>query len=167
MAAEKIVMVGVIPEVVALDAGDQVTWFSNAGHRDRSIRSAARLLPTYPGSAWRPPLERNASRRPESELLRDTIFTRRRGCWSRRSSSAGRLMEEAIRSPAEKRGPVVGMNTVDSSATESAGVSRSDAKTSRPEPLRPRLTLSSPIFAGTRGGGRAGARIPGAGRPQR
>jgi hypothetical protein len=32
VAAEKIVMVGVIPEVVALDAGDQVTWFSNAGN---------------------------------------------------------------------------------------------------------------------------------------
>ncbi|MFZ0981108.1 MAG: hypothetical protein WAN23_17025 [Candidatus Acidiferrales bacterium] len=32
MAAEKIVMVGVIPEVVALDAGDQVTWFSNVGN---------------------------------------------------------------------------------------------------------------------------------------
>ena len=32
MAAEKIVMVGLIPEVVALDAGDQVTWFSNAGN---------------------------------------------------------------------------------------------------------------------------------------
>ena len=25
-------MVGVIPEVVALDTGDQVTWFSNAGN---------------------------------------------------------------------------------------------------------------------------------------
>lgn len=25
-------MVGVVPEVVALDAGDQVTWFSNAGN---------------------------------------------------------------------------------------------------------------------------------------
>jgi hypothetical protein len=32
VAAEKIVMVGVIPEVVALDPGDQVTWFSNAGN---------------------------------------------------------------------------------------------------------------------------------------
>ena len=32
MGAEKIVMVGVIPEVVALDPGDQVTWFSNAGN---------------------------------------------------------------------------------------------------------------------------------------
>ena len=32
MGAEKIVMVGVIPEVVGLDAGDQVTWFSNAGN---------------------------------------------------------------------------------------------------------------------------------------
>lgn len=32
MAAEKIVMIGVVPEVVALDPGDQVTWFSNAGN---------------------------------------------------------------------------------------------------------------------------------------
>ncbi|HUA00161.1 MAG TPA: hypothetical protein VMB02_07515 [Candidatus Aquilonibacter sp.] len=32
MAAEKIVTVGVVPEVVALEAGDQVTWFSNAGN---------------------------------------------------------------------------------------------------------------------------------------
>ncbi|HTS12586.1 MAG TPA: hypothetical protein VMH00_10745 [Candidatus Limnocylindrales bacterium] len=30
--AEKMVMVGVIPEVVALEAGEQVTWFSNAGN---------------------------------------------------------------------------------------------------------------------------------------
>jgi hypothetical protein len=28
---ERIVLVGVIPEVAALDPGDQVTWFSNAG----------------------------------------------------------------------------------------------------------------------------------------
>jgi hypothetical protein len=26
------VMVGVLPEVIAIDAGDQVTWFSNAGN---------------------------------------------------------------------------------------------------------------------------------------
>jgi len=32
VAAEKIVTVGVVPEVVALEAGDQVTWFSNAGN---------------------------------------------------------------------------------------------------------------------------------------
>lgn len=32
MAAEKIVMVGVLPEVIAIDPGDQVTWFSNAGN---------------------------------------------------------------------------------------------------------------------------------------
>jgi hypothetical protein len=31
VAAEKIVLVGVVPEVVALEVGDQVTWFSNAG----------------------------------------------------------------------------------------------------------------------------------------
>ena len=30
--AEKLVLVGLIPEVIALDAGDQVTWFSNAGN---------------------------------------------------------------------------------------------------------------------------------------
>jgi hypothetical protein len=30
--AEKMVMVGVLPEVIAIDAGDQVTWFSNAGN---------------------------------------------------------------------------------------------------------------------------------------
>jgi hypothetical protein len=30
--AEKIVMVGVIPEMVAVDPGDQVVWFSNAGN---------------------------------------------------------------------------------------------------------------------------------------
>jgi hypothetical protein len=30
--AEKIVMVGVIPEVVAIDPGEQVVWFSNAGN---------------------------------------------------------------------------------------------------------------------------------------
>ena len=30
--AEKLVMVGVLPEVVVLDSGDQVEWFSNAGN---------------------------------------------------------------------------------------------------------------------------------------
>lgn len=30
--AEKLALVGVIPEVIALDPGDQVTWFSNAGN---------------------------------------------------------------------------------------------------------------------------------------
>lgn len=30
--AEKIVMIGVIPDVVAIDPGDQVAWFSNAGN---------------------------------------------------------------------------------------------------------------------------------------
>jgi hypothetical protein len=29
--AERFALIGVIPEVVALDPGDQVTWFSNAG----------------------------------------------------------------------------------------------------------------------------------------
>jgi hypothetical protein len=28
---ERLALIGVIPEVVALDPGDQVTWFSNAG----------------------------------------------------------------------------------------------------------------------------------------
>jgi hypothetical protein len=30
--AEKLVMVGVLPEVIVLDAGDQVVWYSNAGN---------------------------------------------------------------------------------------------------------------------------------------
>jgi len=30
--AEKIVMVGIVPEVIAIDSGDQVVWFSNAGN---------------------------------------------------------------------------------------------------------------------------------------
>jgi hypothetical protein len=30
--AEKLVMVGVMPEVVVLDPGEQVVWFSNAGN---------------------------------------------------------------------------------------------------------------------------------------
>lgn len=30
--AEKLVLIGVIPEVIALDPGDQVTWYSNAGN---------------------------------------------------------------------------------------------------------------------------------------
>lgn len=30
--AEKLVLVGFIPEVVALEPGDQVTWYSNAGN---------------------------------------------------------------------------------------------------------------------------------------
>lgn len=30
--AEKIVLVGVMPDVVAVDPGDQVIWFSNAGN---------------------------------------------------------------------------------------------------------------------------------------
>jgi hypothetical protein len=30
--AERLTLIGVIPEVVALDSGDQVTWFSNAGN---------------------------------------------------------------------------------------------------------------------------------------
>jgi plastocyanin len=32
VAAEKMVMVGMLPEVVVVDPGDQVTWFSNAGN---------------------------------------------------------------------------------------------------------------------------------------
>jgi hypothetical protein len=32
VAAEKMVLVGVLPEVIAIDAGDQVVWFSNAGN---------------------------------------------------------------------------------------------------------------------------------------
>ncbi len=30
--AEKLALIGVIPEVIALDPGDQVTWFSNSGN---------------------------------------------------------------------------------------------------------------------------------------
>ena len=30
--AEKMVMVGVLPESIVIDAGDQVVWFSNAGN---------------------------------------------------------------------------------------------------------------------------------------
>ena len=30
--AEKIVMVGVLPEAVVIDAGEQVVWYSNAGN---------------------------------------------------------------------------------------------------------------------------------------
>jgi len=30
--AEKLVLVGVIPEVIALEPGDQAVWFSNAGN---------------------------------------------------------------------------------------------------------------------------------------
>jgi hypothetical protein len=30
--AEKMVMVGVLPEVIVLDAGDQAVWYSNAGN---------------------------------------------------------------------------------------------------------------------------------------
>lgn len=29
--AERFALIGIVPEVVALDPGDQVTWFSNAG----------------------------------------------------------------------------------------------------------------------------------------
>lgn len=29
---ERLALIGVIPEVIALDPGDQVTWFSNAGN---------------------------------------------------------------------------------------------------------------------------------------
>ena len=32
MAAEKMVMVGVLPEAVVIDPGEQVVWFSNAGN---------------------------------------------------------------------------------------------------------------------------------------
>ncbi len=32
MAGEKIVLVGVLPEAVVIDAGEQVVWFSNAGN---------------------------------------------------------------------------------------------------------------------------------------
>jgi hypothetical protein len=32
VAADKMVLVGVLPEVIAIDAGDQVVWFSNAGN---------------------------------------------------------------------------------------------------------------------------------------
>lgn len=31
MTSEKMVMVGLLPEAVVIDPGDQVTWFSNAG----------------------------------------------------------------------------------------------------------------------------------------
>ena len=30
--AEKLVMVGVLPEVIVLDSGDQAVWYSNAGN---------------------------------------------------------------------------------------------------------------------------------------
>ena len=30
--AEKLVMVGVLPEVIVLDTGDQAVWYSNAGN---------------------------------------------------------------------------------------------------------------------------------------
>jgi hypothetical protein len=30
--AEKLVMVGVLPETVVIDPGEQVTWYSNAGN---------------------------------------------------------------------------------------------------------------------------------------
>ncbi|HEV2395855.1 MAG TPA: hypothetical protein VGS27_02790 [Candidatus Sulfotelmatobacter sp.] len=30
--AERFALIGIVPEVVALDPGDQVTWFSNAGN---------------------------------------------------------------------------------------------------------------------------------------
>jgi plastocyanin len=30
--AEKLVLVGLVPEVIVVDPGDQVTWFSNAGN---------------------------------------------------------------------------------------------------------------------------------------
>ena len=30
--AEKMVLVGVLPEVIAVDSGDQVVWYSNAGN---------------------------------------------------------------------------------------------------------------------------------------
>lgn len=30
--AEKLVMIGVLPEMVVLDSGDQVEWYSNAGN---------------------------------------------------------------------------------------------------------------------------------------
>ena len=30
--AEKLVMVGILPEVIALDPGDQAVWYSNAGN---------------------------------------------------------------------------------------------------------------------------------------
>lgn len=30
--AEKLVLVGITPEVIALEPGDQVTWYSNAGN---------------------------------------------------------------------------------------------------------------------------------------
>ena len=30
--AEKLVLVGVLPEVIALDPGEQVAWFSNSGN---------------------------------------------------------------------------------------------------------------------------------------
>ena len=29
---EKLALIGVIPEVIALDPGDQVTWYSNSGN---------------------------------------------------------------------------------------------------------------------------------------
>jgi hypothetical protein len=31
VAGEKMVMVGLLPEVIAIDPGEQVVWFSNAG----------------------------------------------------------------------------------------------------------------------------------------
>lgn len=30
--AERFALIGIVPEVVAVDPGDQVTWFSNAGN---------------------------------------------------------------------------------------------------------------------------------------
>ena len=44
---EKMVMVGLLPEVVVIDPGDQVSWLSNAGNLkiEFDSRSAARFPP--------------------------------------------------------------------------------------------------------------------------
>jgi hypothetical protein len=59
VAAEKMVMVGVFPEVVVLDPGDQVTWFSNAGNM--KIEFDARRSPFASNVFQAPPGVRLAS----------------------------------------------------------------------------------------------------------
>ena len=71
MAVEKMVMVGVLPEAVVVDPGDQVVWFSNAGNLKiefDSQRSPVRLE-HFSSAPGRPPIQRSHAPRPEPRLV--------------------------------------------------------------------------------------------------
>ncbi len=69
--AEKRVLVGMIPEVVVIDAGDQVEWISNAGNLkvEFDAKRYAVLFERISGAPRRPAGQRTHPSRLEPRLL--------------------------------------------------------------------------------------------------